>query len=86
MTRGNVTAPASSLPTGRVTFLFTDIEGSTRLVQQSGDRWADLLAEHCQIMRGAIRDAQGVEIGTEGDSFFAVFPNAADAIAATAQA
>jgi predicted ATPase/class 3 adenylate cyclase len=86
MTRGNATVPAASLPTGTVTFLFTDIEGSTRLVQQSGDRWADLLAEHCQIMRGAIRDARGVEIGTEGDSFFAVFSNAADAVAATTQA
>jgi predicted ATPase/class 3 adenylate cyclase len=86
MTRGNAAVPAANLPIGTVTFLFTDIEGSTRLVQQSGERWADLLADHCQIMRQAIRDARGVEIGTEGDSFFAVFPNAADAVAATTQA
>jgi predicted ATPase/class 3 adenylate cyclase len=75
-----------SLPTGTVTFLFTDIEGSTRLVQQVGDRWGELLGQHCQIMREAIADANGVEVGTEGDSFFAVFSNAADALAATARA
>jgi predicted ATPase/class 3 adenylate cyclase len=76
----------ASLPTGTVTFLFTDIEGSTRLVQDLGDRWGAVLAEHCQIMREAISNAKGVEIGTEGDSFFAVFPQTSDAVAATAAA
>jgi predicted ATPase/class 3 adenylate cyclase len=86
MTRESASAPVASLPTGTVTFLFTDIEGSTRLVQEVGDRWGDLLAEHCQIMREAIASAHGVELGTEGDSFFAVFANAPDAVAATARA
>jgi predicted ATPase/class 3 adenylate cyclase len=76
----------TNLPTGTVTFLFTDIEGSTRLVQELGDRWGDLLGEHCRIMRDAIAGANGIEIGTEGDSFFAVFGNAADAVAATTKA
>ena len=76
----------SRLPTGTVTFLFTDIEGSTRLVQELGDRWADVLAEHCQIMRAAIANAEGVEVGTEGDSFFAVFQETEKAVAATAAA
>jgi predicted ATPase/class 3 adenylate cyclase len=72
-----------TLPTGTVTFLFTDIEGSTRLLQTLGDRYGDLLDEHCRIMRTAIGDANGIEVGTEGDSFFAVFPSAADAVTAT---
>jgi len=75
-----------SLPTGTVTFLFTDIEGSTRLVQDLGDRWGDVLADHCRIMRDAIASAEGVEVSTEGDSFFAVFPETGNAIAATAAA
>jgi predicted ATPase/class 3 adenylate cyclase len=77
---------AIGLPTGTVTFLFTDIEGSTRLVQDLGDRWGDLLDRHCRIMRGAITASNGVEIGTEGDSFFAVFSDATDALEATAAA
>ncbi len=74
------------LPTGTVTFLFTDIEGSTRLVQDLGDRYRDLLADHCRIIRDAILRAEGTEVGTEGDSFFAVFPSASRAIAATVEA
>jgi predicted ATPase/class 3 adenylate cyclase len=75
-----------SLPTGTVTFLFTDIEGSTRLVQKLDDRYGDLLADHCRIMRDAIAGAGGTELGTEGDSFFAVFPTAAGGLAATVAA
>jgi predicted ATPase/class 3 adenylate cyclase len=74
------------LPTGVVTFLFTDIEGSTKLVRALGATYADVLAEHCRILRGEILDAGGVEIGTEGDSFFAVFESAASALVATASA
>ncbi|MGH2358050.1 MAG: adenylate/guanylate cyclase domain-containing protein, partial [Candidatus Limnocylindria bacterium] len=74
------------LPTGTVTFLFTDIEGSTRLLQEVGSRYADLLDEHCRIMRGAIAAGGGTEVGTQGDSFFAVFPSAADAVAASIEA
>jgi predicted ATPase/class 3 adenylate cyclase len=75
-----------TLPTGTVTFLFTDIEGSTRLVQALGERYGDVLADHCRIMRQAIGEAGGIEVGTEGDSFFAVFTNAPAAVAATAAA
>jgi predicted ATPase/class 3 adenylate cyclase len=72
-----------ALPTGTVTFLFTDIEGSTRLVQDLGDRYGEVLADHCRILRKAIAEAGGTEVGTEGDSFFAVFPSAPAAVAAT---
>jgi predicted ATPase/class 3 adenylate cyclase len=77
----------ATLPTGTVTFLFTDIEGSTRLVQSLGDQYAKVLADHCRIMRDAIGGADGVEVGTEGDSFFAVFrePRAAVDAALAAQ-
>ncbi|MFN2590351.1 MAG: adenylate/guanylate cyclase domain-containing protein [Actinomycetota bacterium] len=74
------------LPTGTVTFLFTDIEGSTNLARTLGDRWPDVLEEHHAILREAIRDVGGIDIRTEGDAFFAVFTSAPDAIAATAAA
>jgi predicted ATPase/class 3 adenylate cyclase len=69
-----------------VTFLFTDIEGSTRLVQSLEDRYGELLADHSRIMRDAIAGAGGMELGTEGDSFFAVFPHAAGGLMATVAA
>ena len=62
------------LPTGTVTFMFTDIEGSTRLLQRVGESYADLLADHNRILRDAIAAGGGAEVQTEGDSFFAVFP------------
>lgn len=68
------------LPQGTVTFLFTDIEGSTRLVQELGPRYRDVLETHQALLRDAFR--AGVEVGTEGDSFFAVFASATDAVAA----
>jgi class 3 adenylate cyclase len=61
------------LPTGTVTFLFTDIEGSTRLLQDLGDRYGVVRNEHAAILRRAIRDGGSVEVSTEGDSFFAAF-------------
>ena len=73
----------SDLPTGEVTFLFTDIEGSTRLVESLGDEYARLLADHCSIIRSALKDGGGIEVSTQGDSFFAVFPDADGAVAAT---
>ena len=76
----------TALPTGTVTFVFTDIEGSTKLVQALGDGYAGLLAEHCRIMRSAIADHGGTEVATEGDSFFAVFPASSGALDATAAA
>jgi predicted ATPase/class 3 adenylate cyclase len=74
------------LPTGTVTFLFTDIEGSTRLLQALGEGWKTVLEKHNGLLRGSIRDAGGIEIRTEGDSFFAVFRTALAAVAATATA
>ena len=73
-------------PTGTVTFLFTDIEGSTRLVQTLGDDWPGVLEEHHGILRSAIREAGGFDRGTEGDSFFAVFAEAAAAVGAAVTA
>jgi predicted ATPase/class 3 adenylate cyclase len=70
------------LPTGTVTFLFTDIEGSTRLLQELGPEYGRVQADHMRIMRDAIAGGGGVEIRTEGDAFFAVFPSATGAVAA----
>jgi predicted ATPase/class 3 adenylate cyclase len=74
------------LPTGTVTFLFTDIEGSTRLLQGLGDGFHAVVAEHGRILRQAIASGGGTEIRTEGDSFFAVFPTPAGALAAAVRA
>jgi len=73
---------AVALPVGTVTFLITDIEGSTRLLQSLGDRYSDALALHSRIIRSAIAQFGGVEVSTEGDSFFVSFASAADAVAA----
>jgi predicted ATPase/class 3 adenylate cyclase len=70
------------LPEGTVTFLFTDIEGSTRLLQTLGAEYRQQLARHGDLMREAIRTHGGVEVGTEGDSFFAAFASAPDGVAA----
>ena len=74
------------LPTGTVTFLFTDIEGSTRLLQALGERWKVVLEDHNGLLREAIRQGDGVDVRTEGDSFFAVFRSAPAAIAAAGAA
>ena len=74
-----------ALPMGTVTFMFTDIEGSTRLAARLGERFPGLLADHHAILRGAIAD-EGIVISTEGDAFFAVFPNADDGVAAAVRA
>jgi peptide/nickel transport system substrate-binding protein len=73
---------ASGLPGGTVTFLFTDIEGSTRLERELRDRYSDVLAEHRRLLREAFGQHGGHEIDTQGDSFFFVFPRARDAVAA----
>jgi predicted ATPase len=70
------------LPTGTVTFLFTDIEGSTRLLHELGDAYADALAQHRRALRAAFVDRGGVEVDTQGDAFFVAFSRAADALAA----
>ena len=76
----------TQLPTGTVTFLFTDIEGSTRLLQELGPDYSSVQNDHMQIMRDAISVGGGVEIRTEGDAFFAVFSSATGAVAAAVQA
>jgi predicted ATPase/class 3 adenylate cyclase len=77
---------ARVLPTGTVTFMFTDIEGSTRLLQSLGDRYPGLLATHHAVMRLAIESNQGIEVNTDGDAFFAVFTTPQSAVAAAADA
>jgi class 3 adenylate cyclase len=69
-----------------VTFLFTDIEGSTRLLSALADQYAPLLALHHRLLRGAIAGHGGTEVSTEGDAFFAVFSSAPEAVAAAAEA
>ena len=76
----------SEFLTGTVTFLFTDIEGSTDLARRLGNRWPDALGAHHEIVRRAITDHDGLEVLNEGDAFFAVFTLAADAVAAAADA
>ncbi len=71
------------LPTGTVTFLFTDIEGSTRLLRQLGpDVYAEALAEHRRVLRDAFAGEGGVEVDTQGDAFFVAFPTAVGAVTA----
>ncbi|MCW5849614.1 MAG: adenylate/guanylate cyclase domain-containing protein, partial [Anaerolineae bacterium] len=69
-------------PTGTVTFLFTDIEGSTRLLQQLGRRYGELQAAHQGAIRGACRAWGGYEVDTQGDSFLWAFQAANDAVQA----
>jgi predicted ATPase/class 3 adenylate cyclase/DNA-binding CsgD family transcriptional regulator len=73
-------------PTGTVTLLFTDIEGSTRLLQQLGERYPDVLAVHQLLLRTACQRWRGYEVRTEGDSFFVAFARAGDAVAAAVAA
>jgi YVTN family beta-propeller protein len=75
------------LPSGTVTFLFTDIEGSTQLLHQlGGDRYAEVLAEHERLLRAAFVAHKGRVVDTQGDSFFVAFRTAADAVAAAVDA
>ena len=70
------------LPRGTVTFLFTDIEGSTRLLRRLGEGYGDVLGEHEWLLRGALDEHEGRVVDTQGDSFFAVFARARDGVAA----
>jgi predicted ATPase/class 3 adenylate cyclase len=74
------------LPTGTVTFLFSDIEGSTRLLQSLGDRYPEVLETHQRLLRSAFAAGHGIVLSTEGDSFFAVFRSAPEAVAAGVEA
>jgi predicted ATPase/class 3 adenylate cyclase len=90
-TRGSVDSDVAvssdkPLPHGTVTFLFTDIEGSTRLLEERGEEYAELLARHHRALRGEFARHGGVEVNTQGDAFFVAFTKASDALAAAAAA
>jgi predicted ATPase/class 3 adenylate cyclase len=74
------------LPRGQVTFLFTDIEGSTRLAQMLGTGYRPVLTEHRRVLHDALSASDGAPLFTEGDSFFAAFADAGAALAACAEA
>ena len=76
----------STLPTGTVTFVFTDIEGSTRLLQQLGDAYADVTRDHRRIVRETFGANGGSEVDTQGDAFFYSFGRARDAVRAAVAA
>src|SRR6187397_2532497 len=69
---------AVTLPGGTVTFLFTDIEGSTRLLQELGDDYGQVVADHRRLLRGVFQQAGGKEVDSQGDAFFYSFPRARD--------
>jgi class 3 adenylate cyclase len=71
-----------TLPGGTVTFLFTDIEGSTRLLQELGDDYGQVVADHRRLLREVFQSAGGSEVDTQGDAFFYSFPRARDAVRA----
>jgi len=80
-------APPSELPTGTLTLLFTDIEGSTSLLKDLGrDRYRDLLETHNRLIRSALAAHEGIEVDRQGDAFFAVFRSAGAALSAAARA
>ena len=71
----------ASLPGGTVTFLFTDIEGSTRLLQELGDDYGEVVRDHRKLLREHLGAKGGTEVDTQGDAFFYSFPRARDAVA-----
>jgi DNA-binding NarL/FixJ family response regulator/class 3 adenylate cyclase len=76
----------SEFPSGTVTFLFSDVEGSTVLLRRLRERYTDVIEEHRRLLRGAFVEHGGHEVGTEGDSFFVAFTNPASALAAAGAA
>ena len=75
----------AELPSGAVTFLFSDIEGSTRLVKELRERYGDVLGEHQRLLRAAFEAHGGYEVDTQGDSFFIAFSSARDALLAAVE-
>jgi class 3 adenylate cyclase len=73
---------SASIPSGTVTFVFTDIEGSTKLLQELGDDYASVVRDHRRLVRDAFTARGGAEVDTQGDAFFFSFPRARDAVAA----
>ena len=84
--RSTLAQAMSPYPTGTVTLLFTDIEGSTLLLRKLGDRYGDVLTTHRVLLRSAFEAAQGHEIDTQGDSFFIAFARVRDALEAAVAA
>ncbi|MEU8237095.1 adenylate/guanylate cyclase domain-containing protein [Actinoplanes missouriensis] len=83
---GSTVSGWSELPSNLVTFMFTDIEGSTRLARMLGEAYRGVLGAHRSVLRAVLADFDGVEILTEGDSFFIAFANADAAVAACVEA
>jgi class 3 adenylate cyclase len=81
---GRSSHDASALPAGTVTFVFTDIEGSTALLAELGELYGELLFSHHRLLREVWVAHDGVEVSTEGDAFFVAFASAGQAVAATA--
>jgi predicted ATPase/class 3 adenylate cyclase len=80
------TGSMSELPTGTVTFLFTDVEGSTALLTRIGEEaYGELLAEHSRLVDGAVESANGRVVDTQGDAFFAAFASATAAVVCAAR-
>jgi YVTN family beta-propeller protein len=75
----------AELPRGAVTFLFTDIEGSTRLVKQLREQWGEVLSQHQELLRAAFLNHSGYEVDTQGDSFFVAFVGAREAVRAAVE-
>ena len=75
----------AQLPSGTVTFVFTDIEGSTALLKELGEAYGEVLAHHRRIVRETFGGAGGTEIDTQGDAFFFAFPRARDAVNASVE-
>jgi class 3 adenylate cyclase len=73
------------LPSGTVTMLFADLEGSTHILRELGGRYADVLSEYRRLFRSVVLKYGGREVDTQGDAFFVVFVRARDAAAVTAQ-
>jgi len=80
MARRVATPSKRALPTGTVTFMFTDIEGSTRHLARLGSEYRGILEAHNEILRAAIESHDGVVVSTDGDAFFAAFPMAPAAV------
>jgi class 3 adenylate cyclase len=76
----------ATLPSGTVTFVFSDIEGSTGLLKRLGERYSELIADHRTLVRDTFGRHDGIEIDSQGDSFFFAFARARDAVAAAVEA
>ena len=82
----NTPQPHTDLPGGTVTFLFTDIEGSTQLLRRLRGQYTELLAQHHRLLRSSFEKWDGRVVDTQGDAFFVAFPRASDAVEAVVEA